>query len=455
MKMSNEIETFAGQWKICGDDTFFNGNLLVDRKNNYITLKIIKSGEEFFELYKQIQSISKTKVKYIQGKLFSGEYITLYKCISFNPHLKDNPNTSYMEFNIQVMYAFWGLNIEDNPHLKHEKIKINFGDNIINWYTLYYVHWDYKNNKNTLNIEVTKNNSIKLPYNEQLTIIFSPNIAHRISWNKREIPLKQDVSVIFEYQSETEWEKILDDILSIQYFIGLGTKQKIQIETIQYKHYILKIGEQYQDLYDDIILGTGEINTNIDNPKYLFNLQEFNQLNKDFSNWTKQYEKLKPILDLYFVIYTNIQIEIGFLLLMQALETFHARFVTDNKTDYINRIKNLLSKGINHELLYIDENKKHITLYERICDLCYANGSIPFPQNNYQELIKKLVRTRNYYTHYNEKRKEEGIFVIRELPNIIRFLKSLLEYHILTIIGFDDKFIKSKMRYIIQDLNFK
>ena len=445
MKISNEIEIFSGQWKICGDDTFFNGELLIDRKNNQIKLNLSKL-EEVFSFSKSIREKLKTG-KYIQGKLFSGEYITLYKCIYFNHRFVFD--TSYMEFNIQVMYAFWGLNIDNNPQLKLEKIKINFGDNIINWYTLHSVHRDYKNNNNTLNIEVTRNNSIKLPYNEQLTIIFSPSIIHGISWNKREIPLKRDVSVIFEYQSETEWEKILDDILSIQYFIGLGTKQKIQIETIQYKHYILKIGKQNQDFYNDIILGTGEINTNIVNSDYLFNLPEFN----DFSNWTKPYEKLKPILDLYFVIYTNIPTKVRFLLLIQALETFHARFINDNKKYYIKRVESILLNGINHELLYIDKNKKHITLYERICDLCYADGNIPFPQTNYRELIEKLVRTRHYYTHYDEKRREEGIFAINKLLN--EFLKSLLEYHILTIIGFDDKFIKDTMKDIIQNLNFK
>ena len=422
MKISNEIEIFAGQWKICGDDTFLNGELLINRKNNQIKLKIFELKEVFSRLEK-IQSISKTmkKIKYIQGKLYSGEDITLYKCISFNPHLKNNHNTSRIEFDIQVMYAFWGLNNDDDSlHLKLEKIKINFGDNIIDWYKFHSYQGKYNNN--TLNIEMSKNNSIKLSYNEQLTITFSPSISNDWSLNKRELPLRRDVFVILEYQSETEWEKILDDILSIQYFIGLGTKQKIQVATIQYLHYISPVGEKYKELYDDIILGTEEINTNNDKSDYLFNLPEFN----DFSNWTVQYEKLKPILDLYFVIYTNIPIEIGFLLLMQALETFHARFVTDS-------------------------NK---TLNERISDLYNANGNIPFLQNNYEELIKKLVKTRNYYTHYNEKLKE-NIFAIRELPNVIIFLKSLLEYHILIKIGFDDKFIKDKMRNIRQNLNFQ
>ena len=454
MKISNEIEIFSGQWKICGDDTFFNGNLLVDRKNNQIKLNLFKL-EEVFSFSKSIREKLKTG-KYIQGKLFSGEYITLYKCIYLNHRFVFD--TSYMEFNIQVMYAFWGLNIDDNPHLTLEKIKINFGDNIIDWYKLHYFSFTKPEqyNNNTFNIEVTRNNSIKLPYNEQLTITFSPSISNGWSLNKRELPLRRDVFVIFEYQSETEWEKILDDILSIQYFIGLGTKQNIKVETIQYLHYISPVGKKYQELYDDIILGTGEINTNIDNPEYLFNLPEFN----DFSNWKVQYEKLKPILDLYFVIYTNIQIEIGFLLLIQALETFHARFTTYSKKDYIDKIENLLSNGTNNELLYIDkdknkdEYKKYFTLRERISDLCYANGNIPFPQNNYQELIKKLVRTRNYYTHYDEKRKEEGIFTISELLNVIRFLKSLLEYHILIIIGFDDKFIKDKMMDIRKSLIF-
>ena len=57
--------------------------------------------------------------------------------------------------------------------------------------------------------------------------------------------------------------------------------------------------------------------------------------------------------------------------------------------------------------------------------------------------IRKIINTRNYYTHYNQSKFEKA-FTKEELPWINGHLLALLQYHLLILMGFDTDEVRKK-----------
>ena len=175
---------------------------------------------------------------------------------------------------------------------------------------------------------------------------------------------------------------------------------------------------------------------------------------------------MKPVLDLFFASERNeiYSPEVIFLNLVQALETFHARFIADTKALYRKHIDEVLApfQDANVKRTWWDflfgkkqEARKDILLSCRIADLVFANGEICYWQywgGNQFQFVDRIVSTRNYFTHYNEKKKD-SIFSNEELPFINEHLSCLLKYHILLRLGYDAQKAKKKLQEKRADTN--
>ena len=187
------------------------------------------------------------------------------------------------------------------------------------------------------------------------------------------------------------------------------------------------------------------------------------------NNWFKKIETIGPISDLFFLTIYNSSMKphLCFLTLMDAVETFHRRVCGErhiNSGKYINpedyqlvqkTLFNAIPNGLNPDL---KENLKSkisssnlFSLKMRLKDLRnYKRGGFNWfkmimesETKDEEEFIGKLVFTRNYYTHCNEKNKER-IFNDRDLPRINYELKQLLR--ILLIAEVDSKGILSEFK---------
>jgi hypothetical protein len=118
------------------------------------------------------------------------------------------------------------------------------------------------------------------------------------------------------------------------------------------------------------------------------------------NNWFSKRELLKPVYELYAGSYFNPSVypNVNFLNLLRALEAFHRRI-------YAGKI------SLNKRLTLLKENKP-VSWFE------YVMGKD-------ESIIRKLVDTRNYLTHLDEKTKGI-IFTDVEIPQINGKLDSLL-----------------------------
>ncbi|MGI6173373.1 MAG: HEPN domain-containing protein [Christensenellales bacterium] len=175
-----------------------------------------------------------------------------------------------------------------------------------------------------------------------------------------------------------------------------------------------------------------------------------------FECYFEKHSELAPIIELYlepFYVEFSSETRI-FLNIVQALETYHSRFITNDTDEFRERVENLAKafppkRGEDIRKLLMAKNKKFITLESRIFDLLIANGQYRFDTGEIQleEFPSVIAYTRNYYIHYDERiRKSRRVLKEEELKFYNRSLFQILDYYILLELGFSDLFeLKRKL----------
>lgn len=450
-----EIQKFGGSWKLFEKEKPYQGELHISYDKRIIALELIIPASEGKP---RPRPPYKGKIPYICGTLFSGAKILLYDCSTGQ---EQNNVMDYTRQIIHAKYAFWGLIVNSEEEIKFTKAIFDFGD-IIEWSGLCHYEWELSKDGD-YNLKWFHKEPFKFKLSENLEITLSP--SKRTKWGvlyAKEITFNQNIKIEFAYKNPTTWDSIMEDALCLQYLIGLGINQFVDIYNARYSHSSIYFEfpkddgtlEKRQE-FSDVIIGTGKIkNTqNTMSYEYLYTLDAIKDSESDvFIQWRKNYSMLKPVLDLYFTAFSNTSgtPEMLFINLVQALETYHARFIADDSKDYINRVENLVNsfckENINKEgwknflLSKEQESSRSIFLISRLADLVFAEGKLPFALGGHpiapSDYIKKIRDTRNYYTHYNPAKLDKA-FRKSELPKVNSHLLALLEYHLLVLLGFD------------------
>lgn len=138
-----------------------------------------------------------------------------------------------------------------------------------------------------------------------------------------------------------------------------------------------------------------------------------------------------------------------FLNIIQALETFHARFFYDDSKDkYVasvnERFGSLPNYPIIEKLLLSDtqkdENCKYIILVSRLNDLLIGKYDGLFIEYYLSDagFAQTVADTRHYYTHYGRS-KEKKALKGDKLIDAIRILSLLLEYNVCLQLEIDNQ----------------
>ena len=255
------------------------------------------------------------------------------------------------------------------------------------------------------------------------------------------------VSIASEKKKTTEeFLLVRDRLLAL---ISFAIKNNVNIDEeylLDYEdsYYIVEDIKDYHKHY--LISSHRELNIYDSNVwDYNFTLEQLSS-DRDIND---ELEKLVPVFNLYLSLfkYRDMPIEMIFLNIVQALETFHSRFFYDNKKKkYIESVMNRFSQSVclekfKNKLLsdtQMDENCNYIILTSRLNDLLIGNYNTIFfeywgGEEDYAQLI---ADTRHYYTHYGSA-KEKKALKGDELKDAIFVLSRLLEYHVCLVLGID------------------
>jgi len=162
-----------------------------------------------------------------------------------------------------------------------------------------------------------------------------------------------------------------------------------------------------------------------------------------FSNWLKAYSIIRPSLGLYFSAVTGSHkfLDGKFLALAQALETYHRRTSSDTimeRGKFRSLFASLLCKcpKLHRDWLYSRLRfGNEISLGQRIKAIIEPFKSYFGNRDERKKLIRKIVVTRNYLTHYSEELEVEAAKGA-ELWVLCEKMAAIFKMHLFQQLGF-------------------
>ncbi len=180
----------------------------------------------------------------------------------------------------------------------------------------------------------------------------------------------------------------------------------------------------------------------------------FGQIKADaeriINNWIGAYETIEPSLNLYFSVKTGNHkyLEGKFLALAQALETYHRRTSNEKLMDEsifrslvaqaICNCPKLNRSWIKGRLMHGNE----INLGKRIKMIIAPFKDHVGNSKSRSKLIRSIVNTRNYLTHYSENLKAEAVTGVDLYP-LCQKMEAIFQLHLLEKLGFTSAEINS------------
>lgn len=164
-----------------------------------------------------------------------------------------------------------------------------------------------------------------------------------------------------------------------------------------------------------------------------------------FNNWLNAYEYLSPALGLYFSTKAGAQkyLDGKFLALAQGLETYHRRTSSEtlmDKKSYEALVSEVLEGCPEEHLDWLKGrlmNGNEINLGKRIKKIIDPFKNHLGNSGERSKLLRKIVDTRNYLTHYNESLRDKAAKG-RDLWVLCMKMEVIFNLHFLKVIGFTD-----------------
>lgn len=278
---------------------------------------------------------------------------------------------------------------------------------------------------------------------------------------KEHIDIEQYGIVEILLEKEEKLEKFIEIFEKLKRLIEIASFRKINVEKVSAcsRDIVYAIGEKDIErpieVYGrDIQEYKSDVLSKNHRWKWI-SLSEF-ITQKSFEHYFDKHSTLSPIIELFLEpLYVEYSSETRvFLNVVQALETYHSRFITNDLGKYKERVERLVKdypaeKSEELRTFLMAKSKKFITLESRVSDLLFAKGEIYFDTGEirHSEFPTVIAHTRNYYIHYDEHIKEKHrVLTEEELQYYNRSLLQILEYYILLELGFtDSNVIKKKI----------
>lgn len=459
--MSENVTTkrYAGTFVLNGKQ--FYGEVVHNKENGKIILALTRNFADLEAFQNSIledqerDRNSQRTIRYprISGTLHNGETISLLNCRRFENFFSANNFTHHIKLVADSM--IWGEIQKDDPKFSRFSFVVENG---LLWFgkTQIVNKIDYKEHTPQVFFQSNSHDQnrtwsgIKIKFSTMLDYTDLYQITRKESC---EVVERLKIAILpTKKMKVSEFLEIRDQILAM---ISFAIKGKLNI-TWQYfcnsnEYNVYETGTGKDRDYKKYTIVTNERHFR----KQKQNPDDFNFCFSDLpyeKDLGQEMKKLLPVFNLYtsFFNYSNMPLEMLFLNVTQALETLHARVYYNKYKDMYNtvvaRFGNLDPTSVLHQQLLPCNNGGNIVLSARLNDL-FALGSNQLFKEFYvdqPDYAEKIVKTRNYYTHYS---KELEHIALRgnDLFDAIQILKWLLEYHVCTSLSV--KNTEEKIRY--------
>lgn len=164
-----------------------------------------------------------------------------------------------------------------------------------------------------------------------------------------------------------------------------------------------------------------------------------------FNNWLNAYEILSPALSLYFSTKIGAQkyLDGKFLALAQGLETYHRRNSDEklmNEEEFESLVESVKKNCPEENINWLEDRLIHgneINLGKRLKRIIEPFKDHLGSSKERSKLLRKIVDTRNYLTHYSEDLKAKSAEG-KDLWLLFQKMEVIFQLHFLKVLGFSD-----------------
>jgi len=429
------------------------------------TLKISDGGEVELEIVglfdESIEALNgKDDLSRIVGQVEKDGLVTLDNCFYRTKNIAFGGVSRSL---VHVNKVFCGVAYDKNELAKFNSVSFSI-EGINEWLGITGIkvlfEEDYKSA--TINYTPQQEMVYTLTNGLKLHIYFSYTLP--IFQNTTEAKITQKAFLKLSSTEERELPEFIDVLHKITYLLCFATDETVTISDVSAKSesIVQKVREgktlstPIKIYYSSLPFSTTI--PKIEANKMLFRFSNISPNAEDiFKKWVGAYSTISPSLSLYFsaVSGSHKYLEGRFLALAQALETYHRRTSSEQLMD------NIEFRNISAQLLW-DCPKQHrkwlrsrimygneINLGKRIKGIIEPFKSKIGNNQERSKLIRDIVNTRNYFTHYSEELEKESTKGA-ELWTICQKMEAIFQLHLLKQLGFE----KAEIEKIL-DNNYK
>lgn len=440
---------WVGYWWLPGSDKKLHG-----------TLRFTSEKEAILEVDGSFVNISQA----LQGEMLNpdiilgfsrdGKKITLCRCFQKNFQMSF-PGSAFSSFLVEKVFI--GDHFQKVEDIKFKKLSVRYSY-LDEWVGISGFNIDEKVKEVVVKYRIPDPIQVDISRDCRVMISFR---REGPTWGRvlREICIRERAEIDVEFSRERTFDECLKVIGCIQRFLSLGIGEPVRPLYVigQTKKQMEEKIPRTEIFYRDIV----KVSKRSDPQRMLFT---FNDIKDNFEfllkRWFEKEKSLRDIYDLYFAELYNphLYIENSFLNFVQALETYHRRvyrgkdkYIDDDEYNevrekLIGAIPENVDKDLKNRLKDYLEFGNEFSLRRRLNDLFdkYQKILKSFIEENKKDFIQKVVVTRNYYVHYDEKNKR-NIARGKTLYQLTEKLKIWLITCILSELGFTQEKIKKML----------
>lgn len=448
--------TFSGTWHIPGMNKKYKGELIHEEDESFWALHLTDRHDD-----ESLTQLINRPGKYIQGILDSGFHVLL---VDLETRHAGGHLFEYDDYMLIPTYILEGVHI-DTDEVSLSDLFFDF-DDIVHWSGM--CHFHHRNN----GVEWEQEPEVVFECSDHSLVVYPLRCGSISFIPAKEICLSQTVVFKLHLTTEKPLEWFLETASRIKSLITLGIQRKVVFNELRFRQSKDlqnpdNVEYQFRDHHLHINFAKVEETNGTHFLNHLFDFSAIKEHPEIYNAWMNNYETMKPIIDLRCLafLYPDSPPEIIFLNLIQALETYHARFICDNLNKYSAVVDHFIDEDLEfcndqdkeNYRAYLKENSSTscITLKTRIRYLFSIERFMYLPPADKCDLtsfIQKLVDSRNYYTHYNPK-KERKAFNHGELSAVNALISTLLDYCILKKINYPQEELISLIGKKFADLD--
>lgn len=414
----NDSFVYKGEWFLPDmPENQLHGTLTYDaEKGSY--LELMGSLEES----KSVSSYSDSfNPIIILGKKTIGKEVTLYRC--FRSRSKKNITTDLGTEEYSIIYTFIGAHFFKVTELKFNSVRATL-NNLDEWLNISGFKKKFISKDNKMELKHKLPNTIEFDLDEKLKGRFK--FIRNENYSYLKVIIKQLAQFVIECDEfEIKFEDILDLLSHFKNFLTIGTLEYSCLESIVFMNNNLKEKIKNKEYIKEIRLfyknpPISKIGHSKQPREFLFTYKDIKgNFKKIIHKWYTNKTLLNIPVSLFIYNFYNIREfnENNFLNIIQAIETFHRQFRSNEvltKERYRKKkeqILNTVDKKHRDWLKELLNFGNEPTLHMRIEGLIkeFSNKTVNRIIKDVDEFTKNTKNSRNYYIHYDKKMEKKAL----------------------------------------------